>query len=182
MIPAIFAVAASYGECDTTLVVTLLTIAISCQGFDVAALILNPLDLSPNYVGPLNSIVQSMFSTAALLAPFTVGVLVPNVSSANKWYGSKLLKLTAFFFAGFFDRMASSILDRFRTIHWHLCGIYNLGIWSSATMECTTKIGWDGLTFYITTVDRPNANLHYDNLVYIIMNLLITAINFIFIE
>lgn len=80
VIPAIFCVAASYGECNTTLVVTLLTIAISCQGFDVAALIINPLDLSPNYVGPLNSIVQCMYSVAALLAPYTVGVLAPNVS------------------------------------------------------------------------------------------------------
>lgn len=80
IIPAIAYIAASYSGCNDMLVIIWLTIAVSGQGFEVAAITVNPLDLSPNYVGPLNSIVISVSSVGSLLAPYTIGILTPNVS------------------------------------------------------------------------------------------------------
>lgn len=61
------------------LVVSLMAIAISCQGFDAAGLTLNPYDLSPNYIGPLNGFVTTVFTVAAPIAPYSIGVLTPHV-------------------------------------------------------------------------------------------------------
>lgn len=79
IISSIFAISASYAGCDELLVVTLLTISIAAQGFNTAGTVLNLFDLGPNYVGPLNSIVNTVSSIAALLAPNIVGILTPHV-------------------------------------------------------------------------------------------------------
>lgn len=79
IISSIFAISASYAGCDELLVVTLLTISIAAQGFNTAGTVLNLFDLGPNYIGPLNSIVNSVSSIAALLAPNVVGILTPHV-------------------------------------------------------------------------------------------------------
>lgn len=71
---------ASYGDCHETFVVTMLSLAISFQGFGVAALILVPFDLGPNYSGPLNAVVHTCYAVAALLAPFIVGFFAPHVN------------------------------------------------------------------------------------------------------
>lgn len=81
IIPSIFAISASYAGCDELLVVTLLTISIAAQGFNTAGTVLNIFDLGPNYIAPLNSIVNSVSSIAAFLAPNIVGILTPNVRS-----------------------------------------------------------------------------------------------------
>lgn len=80
IIPAIFAIAALYADCDETLVAIFLIIAITGQGFDAAGLIMNSIDLTPNYGGALNAVVQIMYSAAAILAPYSIGLLTPNVS------------------------------------------------------------------------------------------------------
>lgn len=78
--PAVFAVAGSFANCNEPLVVVLLSISMSGQGFDTAGSVSNAFDLSPNYTGPINAIAFTISSGAALLAPFIVGILTPHVN------------------------------------------------------------------------------------------------------
>lgn len=80
MFPAISVLAASFAGCDEVLAVVLLTISISGQGFDAAGIGLNGYDLSPNYVGPLNGFVTTIYTLAALIAPYSMGILTPHVN------------------------------------------------------------------------------------------------------
>lgn len=77
--PAIFAILASYGDCSETFVVIMLSLAVSFQGFGVAALVLVPFDLGPNFSGPLNAVVHTCYAIAALFAPIIVGQFTPHV-------------------------------------------------------------------------------------------------------
>lgn len=76
---AIFAILASYGDCNETFVVIMMSLAVAFQGFGVAALVLVPFDLAPNFSGPLNAVVHTCYALAALLAPIIVGQLTPHV-------------------------------------------------------------------------------------------------------
>lgn len=78
---SIFALAASYAECNEVLVAILLSISLTGHSFDVAGTELNAFDLGPNYVGPITSLVFTVATGTALIAPYTAGVLVPNVNS-----------------------------------------------------------------------------------------------------
>lgn len=78
--PAVFAIAASYSNCNETMAVILLSISISGQGFDTAGSVSNAFDLGPNYIGPINAIAFTISSGASLFAPFVVGILTPHVN------------------------------------------------------------------------------------------------------
>lgn len=115
---------------------TLLTISISGQGFDAAGVILNALDLGPNYIGSLNAVVQTMYCAAAIFAPYTIGILTPNVNSLiltfslnNGWFISKsnIYLLQAF-------------LSEWRLVFWLVFVLYILitfiyTIWGSAKVQ-----------------------------------------------
>lgn len=79
--PAVFGIAAAYSDCNETMVVLLLSIAISGQGFDAAGSVSNSFDLSPNYISSINAVAFTVSSGAALLAPFMVGLLTPHVNT-----------------------------------------------------------------------------------------------------
>lgn len=81
--PAVFGIAASYSDCNKTMAVILLSIAISGQGFDAAGSVSNSFDLSPNYISAINAIAFTISSGAALLGPFVVGLLTPNVNKLS---------------------------------------------------------------------------------------------------
>lgn len=71
---------ASYAGCDELVAVVLLTISVSAHGFNSAGAAINLFDLSPNYVAPLNAVINSLASIVGILAPYIAGVLTPNVS------------------------------------------------------------------------------------------------------
>lgn len=75
---AIFAILASYGDCNETFVVTMLSLAISSLGFGSSGLSLVAFDLTPNYIAPFNGVVHTCYSIAALLAPFIVAAFTPH--------------------------------------------------------------------------------------------------------
>lgn len=71
---------ASYAGCNHTLVVVSFIISIGMRAFLTAGLFINPMDLSPNYSGALMSLVNGAGSITGIIAPYTVGLLTPNVS------------------------------------------------------------------------------------------------------
>lgn len=77
---AVFFIAASYAGCDQTLVVLFFTLSVGSQALTIPGTYVNPLDLSPNYVGPLTALVNGAGSITGILAPWVIGLLTPQVS------------------------------------------------------------------------------------------------------
>ncbi|XP_046627283.1 putative inorganic phosphate cotransporter [Neodiprion virginianus] len=82
--PAIFLVAASYGECNRVLVVILFIIGIGLMGPFYPGLMVNGVDLSPNYSGTLMAIMTAVGALAGILTPDVVGLLTPN-QTVTEW-------------------------------------------------------------------------------------------------
>lgn len=79
--PGIFIIWASYAECDRIMVVVLFTITMGLMGTYYAGIMVNTLDLSPNYAGVLMAITNGVGVFTGFAAPYIVGVLTPNVSA-----------------------------------------------------------------------------------------------------
>ncbi|XP_058800081.1 sialin-like [Phymastichus coffea] len=80
----VFLVIATYVGCNATLVVTFHTIGMimfSCNNFGI---MVNALDLAPNYVGALQGVVFGFATAAGFLAPYAVGVIAPN-QTISEW-------------------------------------------------------------------------------------------------
>lgn len=80
VLPAIFVIAASYAECDHLLVVIFFTLSIGFDGLASSGVHVNPMDLSPNYSGSVLSFGNTIAACSGVFAPYTVGLLTPNVS------------------------------------------------------------------------------------------------------
>lgn len=80
MIAAVFFIAASYAECDQTLVILCFTMAVSSHCLSTAGTLVNSLDLTARFVGPLSSVVNGLGSFIGIVAPYTVGHLTPSVN------------------------------------------------------------------------------------------------------
>ncbi|XP_031629149.1 sialin-like [Contarinia nasturtii] len=78
IIPATFLMSASYAGCNELLAVIFFTISISAHGFNSVGAAINLYDLAPNYVAPLNAVINSLATFVGLLTPFIAGVLTPN--------------------------------------------------------------------------------------------------------
>lgn len=63
ILAAVFFIAASYAGCDQTLVVLFFTLSVTSQALTIPGTYVNPLDLSPNYIGPLTALVNGVGST-----------------------------------------------------------------------------------------------------------------------
>lgn len=80
ILPAIFILAATYAGCEHTLVVIYFTLSIAMHAFIPSGLFTIPMDLSPNYSGTIMSAGNAAGAVTGFLAPYTVGLLTPNVS------------------------------------------------------------------------------------------------------
>lgn len=72
-------------EDEKTLAITLLTIGV---GFNAAAFcgyLVNHMDLSPNFAGPMMGITNGISNLCSLAAPLVVGAIVTNEEDPNEW-------------------------------------------------------------------------------------------------
>lgn len=76
--PAIFIVAASYAECDQFMVVFLLVTGMAFMGSAFPSIMVQPLDLSPNYSGTLMAIGNGVAAVGGIATPYVVGYLTTN--------------------------------------------------------------------------------------------------------
>lgn len=82
--PALGIVAASYSECDKVWAVTSFTVGMGLMGTFVPSLKVNALDLSPNFSGTLMALVGTIGCMSGVIAPYIVGIMVPN-STMEEW-------------------------------------------------------------------------------------------------
>ncbi|XP_046751152.1 putative inorganic phosphate cotransporter [Diprion similis] len=81
--PAIFLVAASYAGCDRVLVVTLFVIGMGLMGPFYPGLMVNGVDLSPNFSGTMMAMMTAVGAVDGMLAPYLIGILTPNQTIAE---------------------------------------------------------------------------------------------------
>lgn len=84
VIPAIFFVTGSYAGCDKILTVILFTVGMGFMGFMYPGMMVNGLDLSPNYSGTLMAIMSTVGALAGIGGPYMVGILTTN-QSVSEW-------------------------------------------------------------------------------------------------
>ncbi|XP_050533315.1 putative inorganic phosphate cotransporter [Daktulosphaira vitifoliae] len=82
--PAVGIVLASYSGCDKMWAVFSFTLGMGLMGTFVPSLKVNALDLSPNFAGTLLAIVGTIGCLSGTMAPYIVGLMVPN-SSLEEW-------------------------------------------------------------------------------------------------
>lgn len=77
---------ASYAGCDEILSVSFLTVSIAAHGLNSAGAVINLFDLGPNYVAPVNAIINTFGTIVGMIAPYVAGILTPNVSFKMVFY------------------------------------------------------------------------------------------------
>lgn len=72
-------IAASYAGCNALVVGCLFAVAVASQGVQISNLVINVMDLSPNYTATISGMIGAIGSTLGILAPVIVGFLTPHV-------------------------------------------------------------------------------------------------------
>lgn len=55
-------------------------IAMTLMGAYYSGMKINPLDISPNYCGTVTALVNGTAAISAIISPYLIGLLTPNVS------------------------------------------------------------------------------------------------------
>ncbi|XP_052759327.1 putative inorganic phosphate cotransporter [Galleria mellonella] len=82
--PGICIILASYSGCDTTLAVFWFVVAMSLMGAYYSGMKINPLDISPNYVGSTTAMVNGIAAISGIVSPYLIGLLTPD-STLAQW-------------------------------------------------------------------------------------------------
>ena len=83
-VSATFVVAASYAGCDRVLVISMFTISLTLMGTAYPSVMVNPLDLSPNYAGTLMALTNGVSALTGIAGPYVIGVLTTN-QTLDEW-------------------------------------------------------------------------------------------------
>lgn len=81
--PGICILFASYSGCDTTLAVFWFIFAMTLMGAYYSGMKINPLDITPNYAGTTTALVNGIAAISAIISPYLIGLLTPEVSHGN---------------------------------------------------------------------------------------------------
>ncbi|XP_054658153.1 sodium-dependent phosphate transport protein 3-like isoform X2 [Grus americana] len=76
LLPAIFLVAVPYIRCNSTVVVVLLTLALTIISMTGAGININHIDIAPRYAGFLLGITNTFGIVAGIIAPTAIGLLI----------------------------------------------------------------------------------------------------------
>lgn len=74
----IFLLAASYARCDRVLAVMLFVLSLTTMGAAFPSLMVNSLDLSPNYAGTLTGVTNGAATCSGIIMPIIIGNLTPS--------------------------------------------------------------------------------------------------------
>ncbi|XP_076050338.1 putative inorganic phosphate cotransporter [Oratosquilla oratoria] len=83
--PALCLVGLWFTECDRLGTVSLLFVAVSLTGAIFSGHYVNAIDVAPNYAGTLCGIVNTLANIPGFLAPMTVGALINNQQTFERW-------------------------------------------------------------------------------------------------
>ena len=81
---ASFILAASYAGCDRVLVVGMFTLGMLLMGTAFPSVMVNALDLSPNYAGTLMALTNGISALTGIVSPYIIGIMTPN-QTLSEW-------------------------------------------------------------------------------------------------
>lgn len=81
---SIFILGASYAGCDRSVVISMFTIGLTLLGVSYPSVMINALDLSPNYAGVLMAFTNGLSAFTGIFSPYVIGILTPN-QSLDEW-------------------------------------------------------------------------------------------------
>ncbi|XP_058808281.1 putative inorganic phosphate cotransporter [Phymastichus coffea] len=82
---ACFVIAGSYAGCDQVLVIVMFTVAMGLMGAAYPSIMVNTLDISPNYSGTLMALSNGISAGfTGILSPYIIGVMTPN-QTLGEW-------------------------------------------------------------------------------------------------
>lgn len=80
---SVLIVVAAYAGCNRAIVISIFALALAVQGATVPSIIINALDLSPNYAGVLMAFTNGIGALAGVLAPYLTGILTTEQTTAE---------------------------------------------------------------------------------------------------
>ncbi|KAL9917688.1 major Facilitator Superfamily Transporter 12 isoform 3-T3 [Glossina fuscipes fuscipes] len=97
-IPMMCLIALSYiNQTAITLSVVLLTVAIGFNAASFCGYLVNHMDLSPNFAGPLMGITNGISNLLSIFAPLVAGVVIHNEEDPEEWRKVFLITATVYF-------------------------------------------------------------------------------------
>ena len=85
-VPMVCLIALGYmTEDEKTLAIALLTIGVGFNAASFCGYLVNHMDLSPNFAGPMMGITNGVSNLCSICAPLVVGAIVTNEEDSNEW-------------------------------------------------------------------------------------------------
>ncbi len=75
----------AYSGCNRTITVTLLTIGIAATGGIFGGVLVNLIDIAPNFAGLLMGVTNTAATIPGFLAPWTAGIIIDNDVGRQKF-------------------------------------------------------------------------------------------------
>ncbi|XP_042908489.2 putative inorganic phosphate cotransporter [Parasteatoda tepidariorum] len=106
--PALCSVAIYFAGCRSILIITLLSLLFGLNGLMFSSIMVNHVDMSPNYGGTLIGITNGIATLPGFLAPLFVGAILKSGQTLRNW-GLVYLSLAGIhFFTGLFYNIFAS--------------------------------------------------------------------------
>lgn len=81
-INGVFILVAAYAGCDPMLVGASVAVAVGANGLETSSIMINSLDLSPNFAGMITGIIGTIACIMGVAVPIVVSFLTPNISNS----------------------------------------------------------------------------------------------------
>ncbi|KAK3853809.1 hypothetical protein Pcinc_039667 [Petrolisthes cinctipes] len=84
-VPAVAIIAMIWVDCNTTLAMVVMGIAVGANGLAVSGSELSPNDISPNFAGSIKGIANTVGSVTGFVAPLITGIIINNNQTLRAW-------------------------------------------------------------------------------------------------
>lgn len=81
MVDGCFVLAAAYAGCNPMVIGLLFAISVGAQGVQISTMLINMIDVSPNYAASVSGVCSMQAGLMGLIVPVIIGFLTPNVSA-----------------------------------------------------------------------------------------------------
>lgn len=82
--PGLFGLAVGYASCNRWLAVSMVILSLGCKGAFYSGLKVNHLDISTNYAGMVNAIVNALGAISGFVTPYIDEAITKNVGYIHK--------------------------------------------------------------------------------------------------
>lgn len=156
-----FLLAAAYAGCEAWLVGMFFIISVGAQGMIPSSTLVVPMDLSPNFAGPLAALTNGVASTTGFIVPFVIGQLTPNVSLCR--VGRFFIILPHFLSLSLPFSPFQSLQSEWRVVFWTTFCFHILKVTSFLTFGSAEVQPWNAPNHKAANADATAPTNDADN-------------------